>query len=233
MPTGLEDAPHCSVPLIFDSNDDTFRYWFNGTGFLVALKSKLFLITARHCLRDKDPGSLRILSDLSGTDVFSVEAVAIPQDDEDYADFAILSLSPPRDNSCQGSDTVIPFSLDTPEATAQPHPDNILVVRGFPGAVPGAHINYDTKIIHLRAALLEAKAAGFRLNLGKGKLDFAKSLSLDDLGGLSGSPVFIRRRSDAEKFSYHLCGVMIQGSGVSRVGHFVAISLIMAAMEVF
>lgn len=222
----LDDVPRCSVPLIWE--DPTFGYWRNGSGFLVTYSGHLFLVTARHCLRNREVEKLRIIADLSGTRLLPVAGQAIPEDDADYADFAILSLLS-NANPATNTDPV-PFNLDGGEATAKPHPGAILTVRGFPAEAPKAQIDYDARKIYVQAGVFDATAAGVDATGGKYRLKYVEGLPLSYLGGLSGSPVFLREKAESSLCRYRLCGVLIQGD-TPPVGHFVAISLIVTALE--
>jgi hypothetical protein len=227
VPVLLEDVPKCSVPLIWE--DPTFGYWRNGSGFLVTYKGQLFLVTARHCVRNREAHTLRIMADLGGTRCLPVDVQAMPTDDADYADFAILSLLS-NANPATNSDPV-PFKLDGGEATAKSHPGAILTVRGFPAEAPCSLIDYDARKIHVQAAVFDATAAGVDATGGKYRLKYVEGLPLSYLGGLSGSPVFLREKTESRLFRYRLCGVLTQGP-TPPIGHFVAISLIVTALEI-
>jgi hypothetical protein len=151
----------------------------------------------------------------------------MPLEDEDFADFAVLSLLSST-TPATGLDP-IPLRLDGAEGIARPYPGATLTVRGFPGAAPQSTIDYDSKAIRLQAAVFDAKATGFNAVGGKGSLEFVKNLPLTDLGGLSGSPVFLQSKVSPVLVRYELCGLLIQASALK--GHYIPVSLIVTALS--
>src|SRR3569832_1453496 len=57
----LDEVIRCARPIHFQGNDETYRYWGNGSGFIAVRDDTWMLFTTSHVVKGQSPASLCVL----------------------------------------------------------------------------------------------------------------------------------------------------------------------------
>lgn len=206
------ELPLCSSPLIFEYDNEEYPYGMAGTGFLAKSNDRYYFITAKHCLRKGDHNKLRVPvvlgdSDLIELKTFGDTKVPESEEDTDYADFSIFSISESFEPS-QCSNALTPAFIPASDTTGLLNSKIWLTVRGFPHEVPGNFIDYERKHISNQAVQCDAKYIKSAESKFTHELKFIESC-IKNVNGMSGAPVFAKLPKEG-MIIYILVGIMLR-----------------------
>lgn len=220
MDNNLALAVH---PLVFETGIAEAAHSIAGTGFLVGYCRRVFLVTARHVLRPDEVYPLCILSPaghvLPLKDVYFVPVDAV---DEDFTDLAVVELDLQKLQIKHYDTRLIPMESVTGDWRQAAH-DTGCFLLGFPKQ--HSWVDYETGEVQMGLVKLAGRYQGAALahSLHEFKVE---NPPLDDYSGFSGSPVFCQRIATNGSYVPVLCGMVVQGSPISRIVRFIETSVI-------
>lgn len=219
------DLLNCARPILFENDDEEFKYSLGGTAFIVKFRNHLYVITAKHVLtsfskQEKDFSwwkqfQVQYYPDKTGyipmTALYVIEHEIT--DDTDQFDLAIFQVDDIKQNKKLFQNHQ-PYELLESEGFTAFNSNSKFIFRGFPSEQRS--ICYEKKQIHHSAFRGEGEYLEHTeyTNIHKLKLK-GKSL-LTTLNGLSGSPIFQINEKSQEAFA----GVLIRGSSESTLAYF-------------
>lgn len=220
-----------SRPLLFKEKDFNFPYSLGGTCFLFTYEDKPYIVTAKHCLRERDIAALTILiNPWSGaTDVYPFSFTSpfhiLPDNEqtdpnEDYLDVIYYPVDN-REITEETKDFFLPFQkvFDSDFSLEQ----RKICVAGYPDPVHG--IDYEKGVYESSCAIISAikitKEDGFMYEIQ------LPDTPLKSYNGFSGSPVY--NVDTAGKIK--IIGMVLRGCADSKKLHFLDIRIIRAAVH--
>ncbi len=220
-----------SRPVIIEYNHAKFNYWGKGSSFLIATSKNYYWVTAAHVLANigGDPKSLRIFpSDNSIISLPFNEQYTINKgltDDDDHKDIFMLRIDL-TDFDSSGDAPLIAQDIEQGILPAeQLEPDDELWVIGYPSE--SNFIDYDNREIKNTRSVLRAIYQGRSISDHCHKLIIDSSIKLESYDGLSGCPVFhMKQLNSNEQAKTLLVGMLLRGTALSGIVHFVSSSVI-------
>jgi len=235
----LDYIRRCARPVMFETDVPEAAYSIAGTAFLVGFNDSLYIITARHVIRDYPVEKVVVFpwdkSDFSTplriADFWNIE-------DEDHADSELsdllvikadLGCIPKRDRR-KGQ----LIFLTPPDATAwfgnRFHA--LFFLCGHPHEIND--VDYAKSEVNTGQLMLTGRYVGPSL-AGCHELQVRNPLGISDFSGLSGSPVF-SHTSDSPFIpvacsKLHFCGMVLRGTVESCRIHFLSSDAIMEALR--
>ena len=211
----LGDLVNCALPVMSEYESEEYPYFFGGTCFLVQFSERLFIVTARHVLKDKSIQDLRIprrpasRTFLTLRHVWTAPDIHLEGDDPDQHDWAIFEVEAPAPGDKDA--LAPPFELQvTNLAKLNKFPEGYkLVVRGFPKELSA--IDFEALRIKWQAF------AGTGLYVGPTRWERCHTLRLDEpdklasYDGLSGSPVFLVWPAGDLRSQFAFAGMVLRG----------------------
>jgi len=232
--TTLEQLFQCTVPLLCEHEDDKYTYWMAGTCFLASYAGMLFAVTAKHVLDNNrvDPETIRVPYNQGSRSLLQIEEFVYPvkydTDDSDYADLAFLSVDTGSlDPSRAGG--LFPLNLDNYNRRDTLSHGGILVMRGYPKCL--LDIDYEASKITSRGYCVEATYQCESRSKHCGELEFKALADIEDLNGLSGSPIFQLVKVGEGRYLRNFAGMLIRGTKISGKGHFIHSSVFFCALD--
>lgn len=220
-------------PVIFESDAPESVYWRKGSSFLVSTSSNnCYWVTATHVLKNMGASieSVRIYpSDNSRMSLPFNETYLINIEgcEEDFHDITVVRVDISRFDK-SGDALLISQDIERGILGAE-HlkvSDEIWIV-GYPSE--SNHIDYENRIIQNNRVVIRAIYDGESYSNHCHKIRIESSIKLENLDGLSGSPVFHmqRRIIDNQAVDFPmLVGMLLRGSETSGIAHFVSSSVI-------
>lgn len=215
------NGPLCSVPLLWE-NEDPYTYGIKGTGFLMSFNGRIFVLTARHCIKGGDE-NLRIPATLSGDDIIPLIKKSTQKSADLVADFAIYTA--PYDLVLDSPNSIVPISANSYYPASKLARNDYLWVRGYP--VERSSVDYNQLLINTQAAQVDA---WYRETIEPGlhQLEFSAPDALKyNFNGMSGSPVFKSHPGATSPNQFRLVGILIGGplSEGNWMGSFISAEL--------
>jgi len=216
--------------LIFEDGEGEFAYTLLGTCFLATYGHKAFVVTARHCLRQRPLNSMRIRlhpgmlafvrliplvfprtegNDSSDLSVFAIHPGSISAADFNSSSF--LNLDPDRSK---------PFELSE---------SSILALAGYPAEINS--ITYQEYLISTQGIVVDGHYCGPGEESGCSKIRFNSLGNLEDMNGLSGSPVVQFKPLRGKFYRQSFAGMLIRGTKQAGEGRFVNAPIIYQALD--
>jgi hypothetical protein len=211
------DLPGASLPLLRATGDHDYPYWYLGTGFLVSFANRLYILTAKHCLRTQDPNLLRIPARVNGPELIPISRISRADDSdplEDYTDVVVLTVAPEYSHPSDPG-VVEPFAIEG-HWTSRFSAGQALSTRGFPYDGTRTLIDYEEKTIHLQAASFGADYSEAGLGPFMHLIRFLDTVPITNFNSMSGSPVFVNPSRSIRQ--YTLAGMLLRAGG--RLGYF-------------
>jgi hypothetical protein len=222
----------CAKPLIFENEDEEFSYSMQGTGFLARYGGRYFGITSKHCLRTRTRESVRFELDETGEEFLPLKAVHLLEEnnnaDWDFSDLAFFEVEP---NLVESANLQGHHFLDIDyfirlDCTLKPNA--ILALRGYPSQFNW--VDYERRVIHTQAFAVDGVFGGAAESRHCGIVKFPDLAKIDNLDGLSGSPVFQFEKNKGG-FSHLFAGVLIRGSKEAGRGMFIYSSVVFKSLQ--
>jgi hypothetical protein len=202
-----------------------------GTAFLVGFGRSVYLITARHVVRDFPAERLHIRAadDSVDTIPFTRWFVLPPNPDDDVSDLYLMRIDLANMPAADRKSATL-LNLTTPQrdwfasrGSAQ------FFLFGYP--VTASDVNFDLGTVTTSQYFLSAHYVGPSIGQECHELCFANPLALTDLNGMSGSPVFCQISSLGVSGLPIFAGMALRGSVLSKRVHLLGSSRIIAALE--
>lgn len=229
----MNDFEQICRPVLFESVVPDFAYWGKGSSFLISNPNHFYWVTATHVLNNAGASAdaIRIFpSDNSRTSLPFNEKYAIHPDsgvEGDYKDVTILRIDLPSfDRS--GDAPLIAQDIERAVSGAE----NLigseeLWIIGYPAEQN--LIDYDSRTIKTTRSTIRAEYVGGSFSNFCHTLRIRSSVKLDNLDGLSGSPIFHMKQERLNGELVHfpiLVGMLLSGTASSGIAHFVSSSVI-------
>ncbi len=224
----VKDLGNCVRPLIFENNNDLYKYTFGGSCFLIVFNEKLFAITASHLLPNLcyDVQSIRIPPHLENPNKFlpisqSIMITEPKVKDCDFADILVIEIDQKRMGNFSVYD-LQPYNLTDDIATMFSfYPDAKLLIRGYPKTIED--IDYAKKYIGTKGLLVTGNYMKAHESQKYCHLFTYDGLTdvVPSSNGMSGAPVFQIEEKTYEKSTARLAGVIIKGDDAQNIGYFV------------
>jgi hypothetical protein len=229
----MSDFEQACRPVIFETEHPDYCYWRKGSSFLIANSDNYYWVTATHVLKNMGAKveCIRIFpSDNSKISLPFNEKYIIKAgstEEEDYKDITILRIDLHEfDNS--GDAPLIAQDIEHGVVGAEhlKHSDELWIV-GYPSE--SNFIDYDSRVIKTTRSVVRAEYDGESHFSHGHKMRIKSSIKLDDLDGLSGSPIFHMKQTDfnGQPIIFPiLVGMLLRGTASSGIAHFVSSSVI-------
>jgi hypothetical protein len=208
------------LPLGARSQMPGYEYFTGGTCFLARRKRRLFVVTARHALRDKPgedvwvPHNADTLEPLPLRSL--VETAPLNDDAHSAADIAAFEVEERRVSGALAPQINLSAVAFWNPANAKSRTE--VVFAGFPKAGLANSVDYEARTISRQRFIGRGRYA-------ESSGQWMHRFDVDELGlvktldGMSGSPVFCREGAVGTPFLF--AGVLVRGSGNGHIAQFV------------
>lgn len=227
---GVTELLKCAKPLMFENNDAKFRLSIHGTCFLARFESRYYAVTAKHCLNGFSCECVRIRIIPGELEFLSLKTVTMPRETGwDFSDLAFFEIR---------HDRMPPALLDSKyflrlndHDERDVSEDEILAVVGHPWELNT--IDYENIDMDIRTQGFSAdgRYAGSAEDKFCSIIRFNNLSPIQDMDGLSGSPVLAFREIEDAVYTHHFAGVLIRGSTTSGTGRFINSSVVIHALQ--
>ncbi len=219
-------------PVIFESGPPECVYWRKGSSFLVSNSHHYYWVTATHVLKNMGANieSIRIhpsdnsRMSLPFNERYLINTVGY---EEDFHDITVVRVDLSRFDK-SGDAPLIAQDIERGILGAE-HlriSDEIWII-GYPSE--SNHIDYENRLIQNNRVTIRAIYEGKSFSDHCHQIKIESSIKLEDMDGLSGSPVFHmqRRIIDNQTLVFPmLVGMLLRGTVSSGIAHFVSSSVI-------
>jgi hypothetical protein len=227
----MERVFRCAVPVYHENTDEIYSYSFAGSGFLVAFKTRHFLLTAKH-VRDLITGATAVRIWVGGAFSLPFARESIPQSLEPEADFVILEI----DRKHLSEDQLASLHpLDLNQQIALPIApllsDATLAMKGFPHALSQLEYdveNFEHNKITPHSYSIDGRYDGADETSLLHRVRYFKVLRpVTDHDGMSGSPWIIESCQEPQ-WDLALAGLHVRGN--QEIGRFIPVDIVLAAL---
>jgi hypothetical protein len=224
----MEQFFRCTLPVISEHPEVEWKHSFGGTAFLVRYKDRLFAVTANHVIQThhSDPHRICILSSPVVKEFLPLKEIVTPKIDASHADIAIIEI----DEAKLSNPEIFPIKLDElNRSNIFDKTHSILCFRGYPFCL--SEIDYENEIMKFCGYYAETSYRGLSSQALCHEIDFIDLSEVENLNGLSGSPLLHVIKTGSQSFEYDFAGMLIQGTKKSKIGHFIDSSAVYAALD--
>jgi len=216
--TGIDDAPYSGI----------------GTCFLVKLRRHLFLVTARHVVEGMSLDQLLVFpNDETDESIPFAEAFSVTNRnpiDLDFSDLVLVRIHLGNLMIAEQSQMHV-IDLEKASDSWRNAPfDHRFVLFGYPNE--SRKVDYDGFKIMSTQRILVARFSGAIPSSYCYELDIEDFNGVDDLNGLSGSPVISWSRTIGNHFHPSFCGMVLRGTKASGKVHFLDAGVLRKALEI-
>jgi hypothetical protein len=224
----IVDLMLCAKPLIFENQDEQFRYSILGTCFVVSFRGGLYAVTAKHCFDGRERTSVRIRMIPGDLTWLPIRAIHTLGGDGDFCDLAIVDFNasilpkgiaqPPQ---C--------LRLELPASSLQTPADGaLLALVGYPAS--SNCIDYESFELRTQGFSADGRCTGPAEEEHCSIMRFNKLEPVEHLNGMSGSPVFQFEEIRDGVYRHSFTGVLIRGSKQSNSGRFINAEVVIRAL---
>lgn len=224
----------CAKPVLFETGIETTPYAGVGTCFLVKLGPDLFLITARHVVDGISLDQLLVFPNeeteesIPFSEGFTVANRNL--EDLDYSDIVVVRVHLPNLRLADRSRMhVVDLGKASDSWRTEPF-EHRFVLFGYPNE--SREVDYDGSKIVSTQRFLVARFSGTSPASYCYELDIEDFNGVDDLNGLSGSPVISWPRTIVNHFHPSFCGMVLRGTRASGKVHFLDAAVLRKALEI-
>lgn len=223
----------CAKPVMFETCVENAPYAGVGTCFLVKLGAQLFLVTARHVVEGESLDRLLVFPNEESNESipFSAGFTVANRDpgDPDCSDFVFVKVHLGNLRLADQSRTHA-MDLDKASDSWRTAPfDHRFVLFGYPSQ--SREFDYDRFKIVSTQRFLVGRFAKMSSASYCYELDIEDFNGVDDLNGLSGSPVVSWPRMIGDHFHPSFCGMVLRGTRTSGKVHFLDAAVLRKALE--
>lgn len=221
-PLPLMSIFQCARQVMFVTNDPAYPVSFQGSGFIVWFRSRLFVITAQHVMRGFEPAQIRIQYHPDGTDFLPLlrpyTISGEDAEDTDQYDIVVFSCDESKlDTSCFKG--YLPYNLQEEDAFTIFNPKFHFAFRGFPAALRTTY--YEERRVEMMSMLANSSYIG---STEREEIHQLRIINRDreilDFNGISGSPVFQIWHENDRISNQAFAGMLIHGSVTSGIVEF-------------
>jgi hypothetical protein len=217
----IEDAVHrlrqCARPVLFETGIEDTPYSGMGTCFLAKVGPQLFVVTARHVLEGCSLDDLLIFPNEETADSIPFSAgFSVKNPDllePDYSDVVVMKVDL---SGLRLSEKSLMHAMDLDKASDDwrkgPY-EHRFAIFGYPN--DSRKVDYDRFTISSTGRLLLARFSGTSSAAFCFELAIEDFGGVDDLNGLSGSPVVSWPRIATDHFHPSFCGIALRGTKTS------------------
>lgn len=224
----------CAKPVLFETRCEDAPYAGVGTCFLVKLGSELFLVTARHVVDGMSLDQLLVFpNEETEESIPFSEGFTIANrnlEDLDYSDLVLVRV---HLSGLRIADQSRMHAIDLGKASdswrTAPF-DHRFVLFGYPNE--SREVDYDGSKIVSTQRFLVARFSGASPASYCYELDIEDFNGVDDLNGLSGSPVISWPHPIGNHFHPNFCGMVLRGTRASGKVHFLDAAVLSKALEI-
>lgn len=225
----IERLRRIARPVMFWTDSKDAPVSVGGTLFVAGLGPSLFLLTAKHVVRDCPVERLLLLPCEGAQTPFHVSRywnVEDPDGDPDAADMFVmrteLATLPPE---IRRTARVLDLNIERVWDWQPYRSDSTFFVFGFPKAF--TTVDYYDECIDTSQAFLQGAYVGPSFTDGCHEILLQNPHNLESFDGFSGSPVFCTHNQTGTRF----CGLAIRGSATEGRLHFIGAHLIMDILD--
>jgi hypothetical protein len=230
----LKRLRYCARPRVFETGVPEFPFTVAGTGFVVAFRNDLLVLTARHVVGDWPTNQLRLIVSDAGDCVTFKNRWNIRVEDEEeggdqndllilQADIGNVTAAARRENH------VINLTPPSISDWYETRKEAMFFLFGYHKIANGP--DYDLSKVISNQYLLHGTFIGDSVSFGCYELAMQNPLKLPSLDGLSGSPVFSLFTGAAGTAQPTFCGLAIRGTASSGRVHILGSQTILAALD--
>lgn len=230
---GLDHLRQCARPMVFETGIEGAAFSIIGTAFVVGFHRALFVVTARHVVRDLPVHRLVLYPSDRSKNGLRLSDCWYVEDDDNEPDSSDLFL-------VRAELTKVPKSIRrsshllhlTPPQVSDWFKDRhsaTFFIFGYPMVVNEA--DYAKSQINTQQIFLHGTYVGPSMADRCHELLLKNPLGLPDFNGLSGSPVFCLRNEIAAPTQPTFCGMALRGGASSGRIHFLEASVILLALQ--
>ncbi len=217
-PPQFDHLRGCAHPVVFETGIAEAPFSVAGTAFVVGFESLLYVLTARHVVRDWSKEQIAIIMSAAGERLalrtrweirFHTEDAPSDENDDDSdlliyrADLEGISPETRRSNHL--------LHLTPPNASSwfETRDESLFFLFGYPTHANGP--DYEQSKVVKNQYLLHGQYVGPSITDGCFEIQVKNPLNLSTFAGLSGSPVFSLRTS-GEPIQPTFCGMALRGT---------------------
>jgi hypothetical protein len=241
IPLVAEPYPDCgetfsgtwkvSYPLIWEDELEGYEYGIAGTGFLALYRRRLFLVTAKHCLREGPCNNLRVACNPKTKTFLPLQALhraSTPAEDSDFADLAIFEAKPGLLTSEEQRGLHFLDMRQLALGWRLLEVGDRLTTPGFPKGI--TYVDFDNaKLVEQRyvpSGLYEGPTDDAHIH----RIRFPELNQVESIDGMSGSPaLFVKNFPEAHY--YGCAGMLIRGGTDALLGRFIELPVIVHALN--
>lgn len=216
-------------PLRWENDDPDFEYSIGGTGFLGRYRGRHFLLTARHCLQNRDVNSLRVEIRKDSNVFNALKQIHKIEGEERWHDLAFFEFDSTQTSPAE---LTSPDFLDLDYLSTLDHSLLIGATFAFRGYPTELNVpDYEKKILKQTSVTMGGRWAGewIKPHCGAFKIvDDIRTCGIEDTDGVSGSAVFMLVQTSAGTF-YRFAGVVVWGCG--HVLRFIEAPVVFVALK--
>lgn len=226
---GIEKLRLIARPVLFWTDAEEAPVAAGGTMFIAGLGRSLFLITAKHVVRDCPVEKLLLLPcDGAQTPFYIAEHwnVEDPDGDLDLADFFVMRTelaTLPR--YIREAARVLNLNVSEVWNWRAHAAESTFFVFGYPKSLTA--VDYSDERIDTAQAFIAGAYVGPSFTEGCHEIQVKHPVGLDSFDGFSGSPVF----STHAKLGTRFCGVVIRGGALEGRMHFISSEYVMDVLD--
>jgi hypothetical protein len=204
------DLFECARPLRWHNNDDDYPYSIGGTGFLIRSRKRHFIITAKHCLKNRDMNSLAVEIYYDSGSFNALSYLHLLEGEQRWQDIAVFEFDP-KTNSTTDLACVDFLDFDYFSGLrGSLGKDAIFAFRGYPTDINAP--DYEEKTLRCNSYSADGRWDGRWIKPRCGAITLTGKITdhgLTNLDGISGAPVFELRRT-AHGIAHRFAGVVIE-----------------------
>ncbi len=223
----------CAKPILFEVGVEDAPYGgLAGTGCMVRFKQDLFLITARHIVKENHLDALLVFPNDETNESIPFKSCWVPHvnyEDSDCSDFILVRVELEKLIVAERSVMkVLDLERASDDWRSAPHEQRFLIF-GYP--TEACKIEYHENRIMTTQHLMFGNFVGCSPSGFCYELEVVDFNGVTDLNGFSGSPVLSVPRVFGNHIHPSFCGMAIRGTKESGRIHFLDIAVLRKAIE--
>jgi hypothetical protein len=224
----ISDLMLCAKPLMFENQDERFRFSIQGTCVVVRFSGRLYAVTAKHCLNGRNRSSVRIRMVPGNLTWLPIQTIHTPEGKADFYDLAVVEFI--SSVTWEGYSPHC-LNLEGPVITLKAPPAKALLgLVGYPAS--NNSIDYDTMEISTKGFSVDGRCLGPGEEAHCSIMRFNNVEPIEHLNGMSGSPVLQFEEIEEGVYRHWFAGILIRGSKQSNTGRFINAEVVIRALDV-
>jgi hypothetical protein len=216
-------------PVMFWTDAEEAPVSTGGTMFIAGLGPSLFLLTAKHVVRDWPVERLLLLPCDGAHRPFYVAQhwnVEDPMGDEDVSDLLVMrTMLATLPHDIRRAARILDLNISSVWDWRAHAADSTFFVFGYPKSL--TIVDYKADRIDTAQALLAGRYVGASFSEGCYEIQLEKPAEVNSFDGFSGSPVFSTHSQRGTRF----CGLVIRGGVEGGRMHFIGSEVVMDVLD--